>query len=305
MARPLRIELAGGLYHVTAHGNGRLWLYRNAGNRVEFLNLLGSATLKYGVIVHGFVLMTTHIHLLVETPLPNLSQFMRQCLSDYGLYYNRCFRRRGSVFKARYQSFLIQKDDYYLMVVRYLYNNPVKARLVKCPEKYRWSSLYYLLNKRRREEVSWFNAEEVLRLVGGRQGLVELLEEEVEELPYVYRAFIGDKEWADRKVIEQSEELDEEISGEREMRKGVFDVEQVIKLVAREYGVPKNQLYSGEASDPRKVCVYVLSKYTPLPAVEIGKMFEMSKWAVFKTVQRLARQKKEMKLVKKSKKRLS
>ena len=290
---------------MTAHGNGRLWLYRNASNRLEFLNLLGSAAFKYGVIVHGFVLMTTHIHMLVETPLANLSQFMRQCLSDYGLYYNRCFRRRGSVFKSRYRSFLIQKDNYYLMVVRYLYNNPVKAKVVKRPEKYRWSSLYYLLNKQRREEVSWFNAEEVLRLVGGRQGLVTLVEEEGAELPYVYRTFIGDKDWADRIVMEQSEELDKEISGEREMRKGVFDAEKVIKLVAREYGVTKNQLCSGKSSNPQKVCVYVLSKYTPLDAVDIGEMFGMSKWAVFKTVQRLADQKKEMKLVKKLKKRLS
>ncbi|MBA7701927.1 hypothetical protein ES703_110675 [subsurface metagenome] len=68
MVRPLRIELAGGFYHVVSHGNGRLWLFRNDANRQQFLKLLGACVFKYKVVVHGFVLMTSHVHMLIETP---------------------------------------------------------------------------------------------------------------------------------------------------------------------------------------------------------------------------------------------
>ena len=305
MARPLRIEIAGGLYHVTAHGNGRLWLFRNDPNRLQFLNIVGSSAFKYGVTVHAFVLMINHLHLLVETPSANLSQFMQKCLSDYGLYYNRCFRRRGSVFKPRYGSFLIQKDRYYSAVVRYLYYNPVKVKVVKRPEQYRWSSLSYLLNKGKREGMRWFNSEEILRLVGGKQGLMELMEAEEDEPPRVYRAFIGDKDWVDSIVAEHSGALDAEISGEREMRKGLFDVARVVELVAREHGLTEKDLLAGESLGARQVCVYLLSRYTPLDATEIGKMFGMTKWAVFKTVQRLGVRKREMKMIDRLKRKMS
>lgn len=124
MARPLRIELEGGMHHVVSHGNGRLWVFRNDNQRRYFLNLLGSSAFKYRVVIHAFVLMTNHVHILVKTPLPNLNQFMRKLLSDYALYYNKWYRRRGSVFKSRYGSFLIQENNYYLTVVKYICDNP-------------------------------------------------------------------------------------------------------------------------------------------------------------------------------------
>ena len=99
MARPLRIELAGGFYHVIAHGNGRLWLFKSDEDRRQLLKLLGACVFKYKVVVYSFVLMTNHFHLLVETSLPNLSHFMRKILSDYALYYNLQYRRRGSGVK--------------------------------------------------------------------------------------------------------------------------------------------------------------------------------------------------------------
>lgn len=139
-----RIE--GGMYHITAHGNGRLWFFKNDANQRRFLDIRGSSACKYRVSVHAFVLMSNHIHLLVETPLANLSQFTQRCLSEYGLFYNCISQRSESVFKSRYGSFLVQKDRYYAAVVRYLYYNPVKAVIVASPELYRWSSLFYLLN---------------------------------------------------------------------------------------------------------------------------------------------------------------
>jgi REP element-mobilizing transposase RayT len=305
MARPLRIELGGGFYHVTAHGNGRLWLFRNDDNRNHFLNLLGASVLKYQVEIHAFVLMVNHIHLLVETRVPNLSQFMRKCLSDYALYYNRLYRRSGSVFKSRYGSFFIQEDNYYLALVRYLYNNPMKVGLVKSPYRYRWSSLYYLLHKAKMKEISWYKADHVLRLVGGKRGLIELMGTGEEELPIMYRTFIGNKEWADKIIEEHSDRLSDEISREKEMRRGTVDIGRAIRDAAKIYGVSREVLITGKHKESRGVCINYLYHHTPLMAREIADIFKMSKWAVHKTVQRIAGRKKAMKMLQTLKHKMS
>ena len=296
MARPLRIELEGGFHHVVSHGNGRLWLFRNDQQRKYLLNLLGTSAIKYKVIVHAFVLMTNHLHLLVETLLPNLNQFMRKLLSDYALYYNRWYRRRGSVFKSRYGSYLIQKDNYYLMVVRYICNNPVRAKIVARSDKYHWSSLYYLVNKKvARKEVNWYRASSMLAMVGGREGLVDLFRGDDAELPVVYGKFIGEKEWADEIINENYSRLTDEISREKEMKMGVINPQAIIGVVAKVFGITKKELLSGDAKEARKWCLYVLQKDTPLDARRIGAIFGMNKWAVLKAVQRIEHQRKSKK----------
>ncbi len=287
MARPLRIEIPGGLYHVITHGNGRLWLFRDDRDCEQFLKLLGACVYKFGVVIHAFVLMTTHLHLLVETPVPNLSRFMRRLLSDYGLYYNKRYRRRGSVFKSRYGSFLIQKDNYYLMVVRYLYDNPVRAGAAKQATLYRWSSLNYLLHKHRLKRIPWYRGDEILQLVGGRRGLADLMTGGAEELPRVYRVFIGDKAWADDMIEAQYGRINDEISGGREMRKGVVDSELVLALVARAYKTTVRMLMSGRHRAARQLSVYYLYRYTSLGARDVGTLFGMSRWAVAQLVHRM------------------
>jgi len=296
MARPLRIELEGGYHHVVSHGNGRLWLFRNDIQRKHFLNLLGISASKYKTIVHAFVLMTNHIHLLVETPLPNLNQFMRKLLSDYALYYNKWYRRRGSVFKSRYGSFLIQWDNYYFTVLRYIYNNPVRVRVVDRPDQYRWSSLYYLNHKKLADkEVGWYRVSELLELVGGRDSLVELHSGDDPELPIIYGKFIGERKWADGMINENYARLMDEISREKQMRRGVIDPQGVVGIVAEVLGVTKEELISSANKEAKKLCLYILKKNTPLDARSIGELFGMSKWAVLKTVERIEHRKKSQK----------
>ncbi|MGB7054640.1 MAG: transposase [bacterium] len=288
MARPLRIELPGGFHHVVSHGNGRLWLYRNDKQRVHFLNLLGSSAFKYNTVVHAFVLMTTHFHLLIETPFPNLSQFMRKLLSDYASSYNRWHQRRGSVFKSRYASYLIQDDSYYQVALRYVYYNPVKAGIIKRPEEYRWSSLYYMLHSRiAQKEIDWYKCSDLLALIGGRQGLVDLLKDKSQKPSIIYGKFIGDKEWADQILSEHDERLCDETSREREMRAGLVEPMSVVKLVACEIGCDTPEIINGNNKEGRKLCLYILQKDTALDARSTAALFGLSKWAVLKAVQRM------------------
>ncbi len=96
MSRPLRIEYPGALYHVVSHGNGRLWLFKHDDGYSMFLDILGEYIKKYHVVIHNFVIMRNHFHLVVETKSANLGLFMNQVLRDYAMYFNRVSRRRGS-----------------------------------------------------------------------------------------------------------------------------------------------------------------------------------------------------------------
>jgi REP element-mobilizing transposase RayT len=89
MARPLRIEFSGALYHVTWRGDGQEDIYRGDGDRVRFLEALGEVGERFGWVVHAYCLMSNHYHLLVETPNSNLSQGMRQLNGVYTQAFNR------------------------------------------------------------------------------------------------------------------------------------------------------------------------------------------------------------------------
>ena len=293
MARPLRIELKGGFHHVVTHGNGRLWLFRNDHQYKHCLDLLGNVSTKYKVIVHTFVLMTNHMHLLIETPQPNLNQFMRKLLSDYASYYNHWYQRSGSVFKSRYGSFLIQYDGYYEAVVRYICRNPVRARIVIHPEQYRWSSLYYLLHKDiAKRELNWYQTGTMIKRIGGRNLLNELLAGEDADLPVIYRKFIGDRIWADEIIKENHERLTDEISRAKEMKIGITDPLLIVGIVADVFGVNKEKLITGADISARNWSIHILHKYTPLDGRRIGEIFNMNKWTVLKTVQRMANKEK-------------
>ena len=77
MARPLRIEFPGALYHVTSRGNERRPIFRTSGDRNAFLEFLGTATRRFGWSVTAYVVMTNHFHLVLQTPAPNLSRGMQ------------------------------------------------------------------------------------------------------------------------------------------------------------------------------------------------------------------------------------
>jgi REP element-mobilizing transposase RayT len=140
MARPLRIEYSGAVYHITSRGNAREKIYIDDQDRENFLGVLGEVVRKYNWLCHAYCLMDNHYHLLVETPDANLSIGMRQLNGVYTQLYNRRHRRTGHIFQGRYKAILVDKDNYLLELSRYVVLNPVRARLAKLPEHWKWSS---------------------------------------------------------------------------------------------------------------------------------------------------------------------
>ncbi len=140
MARPLRLEYPGALYHITSRGNAGQKIFRNDKDRIYFLELLGAITDRLHWLCHAYCLMDNHYHLVIETPEGNLSRGMRQVNGMYTQRYNWKYKKTGHVFQGRYKAIIVDKDSYLLELCRYVVLNPVRAHMVEKPEEWKWSS---------------------------------------------------------------------------------------------------------------------------------------------------------------------
>ncbi|MDA3868543.1 MAG: transposase [Gammaproteobacteria bacterium] len=140
MSRPLRIEFAGALYHVTSRGDGQDDIYLDDDDRNNFLEVLSDVCDRFNWVVHAYCLMTNHYHLLIETPGSNLSKGMRQLNGVYTQRFNRKHNRVGHAFQGRYKAIIVQKESYLLELARYIVLNPVRAQMVRSAKDCPWSS---------------------------------------------------------------------------------------------------------------------------------------------------------------------
>ena len=164
MSRPLRIEYAGALYHVTSRGNERKAIYRKDADFQLFLDTLAEVCQQFNWVIHSFCLMTNHYHLVVETPDANLSQGMRQLNGVYTVRFNRQHGRVGHLFQGRYKAILVDKSAYLMELGRYVVLNPVRARMVATPDLWPWSS--YCHTTGRFDSPEWLATDATLRHFG-------------------------------------------------------------------------------------------------------------------------------------------
>lgn len=147
MARPLRIEYPGALYHVTTRGNARADIYLDDGDRRAFLAVLAQVDERFGWRLFAYCLMGNHYHLLVETPRANLSRGMRQLNGVYTQRFNRAHGRVGHLFQGRYKAILVEREAHLLELCRYVVLNPVRAGMVARAEDWPWSSVHATLRR--------------------------------------------------------------------------------------------------------------------------------------------------------------
>ena len=169
MARPLRLEFAHGLYHVTSRGDGREDIYREDADRELFLAVLSDTVDRFNWMIHAYCLMGNHYHLLIETPDGNLSKGMRQLNGVYTQRFNRKHQRVGHVFQGRYKAIIVQKDSYLLELARYIVLNPVRAEMVRSARDWPWSS--YRATADMAEAPNWLTMDIILAQFGQKRGL--------------------------------------------------------------------------------------------------------------------------------------
>jgi REP-associated tyrosine transposase len=140
MARPIRIEYPGAVYHVICRGNNRQGIYRDDEDRRRYLEKLSYYCQDKKVDLLAYCLMSNHVHLLLETPQGNLSKMMQAFQTSYTVYFNKRHGRTGHVFEQRYKAMLVEKDNYLLQVSRYIHLNAMSAKLAERAQDYRWCS---------------------------------------------------------------------------------------------------------------------------------------------------------------------
>jgi len=152
MPRSLRIEYPGAVYHVLNRGNYRHDVFAVDGSKEVFEETLFKACERSGWILHAYCLLDNHYHLALETSDANLSVGMQWLQSTFANRFNRSVRERGHVFQGRYKSLVVERDAYFGPLLNYIHLNPLRAHLVNVDGLgiWRWSSLWYLLHKRRR-----------------------------------------------------------------------------------------------------------------------------------------------------------
>jgi REP element-mobilizing transposase RayT len=140
VARPLRLEFAGAIYHITARGNGKAAIFLDDHDRERFLAVLSRVVKRYAWICDAYCLMGNHYHLLIETPRPNLAAGMRQLNGVYAQGFNQRHTRVGHVFGERFKSVLVEEDDHLSAAAAYIVNNPVRAGLCESATDWEYSS---------------------------------------------------------------------------------------------------------------------------------------------------------------------
>ncbi|NQY26527.1 MAG: transposase [Piscirickettsiaceae bacterium] len=167
MTRPLRLEFAGALYHITSRGDRQEAIYETDADRENYLRVLSEVCEHYNWVCHAYCLMDNHYHLLIETPEANLAKGMRQLNGKYTQTFNRAHRRVGHVFQGRYKSILVDKDSYLLELARYIVLNPVRAGMVRSATEWPWSS--YRATVGQHVKPIWLNTDWLLAGFGQRK----------------------------------------------------------------------------------------------------------------------------------------
>jgi putative transposase len=261
MARPLRLESPGALWHVTSRGNERRAIARDDQDRGRFLGLLAEVVGDTGWCLFAYVLLDNHYHLLLETPEPNLSVGMRQLNGRYGQWFNRRHDRVGHVFQGRFGGIRIEREAHLLEVSRYVVLNPVRAGVTANAADYRWSS--FRATAGLRPAPAWLRTDLVLALFGvateaARRRYVQFVAAGVQRAsPWrrlVQQVFLGSETFVRAALGE--------VAADREIPKAQRDgprptLDQLLTAVAQESGQPPHALCRRRAGPERELLAYL------------------------------------------------
>ena len=288
MARQLRLEFPGAIYHITSRGNARQEIFLDDEDRRSFLYLIGKEMQQQRWRCYSFCLMNNHYHLVIETPEGNLISGMRRLNGVYTQMFNRRHGRVGHLFQGRYKSIIVDREGYLLELCRYVVLNPVRAGIVEGPEQWRWSS--YNCTVGLREGLSWLDTKWIL----------EQFSYDEKSARDQYRRFVldgigGPRPWEGLKgqiwlgSTEFLEKMDRLIN-----KKSIKNVPitqtlparptkfEVIESVARVYDVSIDDVIDRRDAGAYKAAVYLLRRVVNLGLKNVAEEFGISTTRVSK-----------------------
>ena len=303
MSRPLRIQYPGAFYHVACRGNEKKEIFRDDEDRAKFLAILKSSQKIYQVEVYAWVLMKNHFHLLLETPLGNLDQFMRRFNITYTGYFNRKYQRVGHLYQGRYKSLIVEKETYLSELSRYIHLNPIRtkamtsktsAEKMKILAAYPWSTLKSYIDQNKKLDGVDYSL--ILAEFGGdnptgRRGYRKRIKEDISGKLELGGKVLGGSILGSEEFIQWIKEgffksgLNREYSGSREITRYKAR-EEILQHIMAETGKTLEELKSAKG-DLRRMAMELLYRKGGLKGEEIGKIFEVSYNAVSQERKRL------------------
>lgn len=288
MARQLRLEYPGALYHITSRGNLKEKIFFHDQDRERFLDILKRTKERYGYLLHAYTLMDNHYHLIIETPFSNVKQIMQNINTSYTVYINKKYERSGHLFQGRYKAVIVDKDNYLLELSRYIHLNPVRAKLVKSPDQYRWTSYKdYMATKRSNlvdieDTLSYFSNHKQKAIRAYRRFVKSAVSKEIPS-PFDdldARIILGKGDFK-QKIMDFLRDIkdDSELPALRRIKKILPD--KIIQSVAEFYGIKVDDLvYRGKRQKERNFAIYLTKMLSHAKNVEVGHHFHIKGPAV-------------------------
>ena len=267
MPRKPRIHYPGALYHVMVKGNNGEKVFFNELNKNKYLGTIALYKAHLGFKLYAFFVLDNHAHLLIEVQDVALSQIMQRIQQVYTQWFNRKYQRTGHVFQQRYKALLCNKDDYYLQLIRYIHNNPVRANLQEGIE-YKWSSHLYYIGNRKGSLVNTFEP-------------LSLFSENEQEALRQYMLFMNqDSENLGLKSIQIPQSDVELAASDNINKRESLSLDEIISRVCINENVNISDLLKRtkvrQISDIRKAIVLISSSTTNITNASVAQKLNLS-----------------------------
>ncbi len=304
MARPLRIEYPGALYHLSARGNARQTLFIDDEDRQRFIELLGREIAQQRWYCYAYCLMDNHYHLLLETPEGKLVQGMRRLNSVYTQSFNRRHGRVGHVLQGRYKSIVVERESYLLELCRYIVLNPLRAGMIRRVSDWPWSSYRATVGKEK--APNWLAVGWVLSQFG----------KDAQEAQAAYRRFVSEgigktSPWEDlrgqvwlggeaflkRMQTKVTEKNWKEVP-RNQQHPNRPSADAIMKAVSQTYDVDRQDLENHRNPQGYEAAVYLLRRGGNIPLAEVAATFGISASRVSKIQKKVEDEKPDIRLSK-------
>ncbi len=292
MPRKPRIHYPGAVYHVILRGNAGDPIFFTDRDRFRLYLVLQYAADKFDCRIHGFCLMSNHVHLILQVADVPLSRIMQNVSLRYTQWINLTRKRTGHVFQGRYKALLLDADAYLLELVRYVHLNPVRAGAASRPEDYPWSGHRAYLGA---ENLPWLTTEWVLSMLAPTEARARK----------VYRRFIADGAGKTRQGEYHAGTCEGRILGDDTFAERVlhqadqqrphrYSLQEVLAAVCQAYGITEVQLAApGKTrfhTEPRAIAALLVQRSPHLRLTDLGKELERDISALGKAAERVGKE---------------
>ncbi|MBU0693310.1 MAG: transposase [Candidatus Omnitrophica bacterium] len=287
MARPYRLQGENCFYHITSRGDNRKNIFISDYDFEKFLEYLQLAKDKYKFNLYAYCLMSNHYHLFLETLQPNLSKIMQYINTAYTVYYNKKRNKTGHLFQGRFKSLLVDQDSYFLELTRYIHLNPVKAKIVDLPQKYKWSSFKGYIKPKTDKYIDYPELNSYLPMKPShyKDFVLNSIGKKDTLFDSIYAGFfLGGKDFIEDKLAKFKSEIDSGDFAHKRKLQPAISIDDIISVTGKIFKEDKESTIAKKHSHSftRKIVIFITRKATPLTNKQIGEYFNISDSAVTK-----------------------